>query len=64
MVLLPFFLIPKVEHLPTHIIKTAQLHYLLNTFKSNWLSFSDDVVIAESSANWNQWHDNKVLEEL
>ena len=37
---LPFFLIPKVEHLFTHIIKSV---YLLNTFKSNWLSFSVDV---------------------
>ena len=41
---LPFFLIPKVEHLSTQIIKPAQLHHLLNTFKSNWLSFSVDVV--------------------
>ena len=36
---LPFFLIPKVEHLSTHIIKPVQLHHLLNTFKRNWLSF-------------------------
>ena len=41
---LPFFLIPKVEHLSTQIIKPAQLHHLLNTFKGNWLSFSVDVV--------------------
>ena len=36
---LPFFLTAKVEHLSMHIIKPAQLHHLLNTFKSNWLSF-------------------------
>ena len=48
---LPFFLIPKVEHLSTHIIKPAQLYHLLNTFKSNWLSFPVDVVITESSVN-------------
>ena len=48
---LPFYSIPKVEHLSMHIIKAAQLHHLLNTFKSNWLTFSVDVVIAELSAN-------------
>ena len=44
---LPFFLISKVEHLSTHTIEPAQLHHLLNTFKSNLLSFSVDVLIAE-----------------
>ena len=45
---LPFFLIPKVEHFSMDIIKPPQLHHLLNTYKSIWLSFSVDVVIAES----------------
>ena len=48
---LPSFLIPKVERLSTHIIKPALLHHLVNAFKSNWLSFSVDVVIVESSGN-------------
>ena len=53
------FLMQNVWHLSTWMIKSAQVVHLIKTLHKSWLSSSNAVTMAVSSANWNQCFGDK-----